>query len=121
MPYAIIHHFPGGTRSQYEAVLAVVHLDGGLPPGQTYHAAGPSEDGWTVFATHDSRGELGAVPRRDADAGVPGRDRRRVHRTAPGDVVRGRDRDQRVPDDGLSVSAGRTSIRARSAPPARQR
>ena len=45
MPYAIIHHFPGGTRSQYEAVLAVVHPDGGLPPGQTYHAAGPSEDG----------------------------------------------------------------------------
>ncbi len=55
MPYAIIHHFPGGTRSQYEAVLAVVHPDGGLPPGQTYHAAGPSEDGWTVFATHDSQ------------------------------------------------------------------
>ena len=55
MPYAIIHHFPGGTRSQYEAVLAAVHPGGGLPPGQTYHAAGPSEGGWTIFATHDSQ------------------------------------------------------------------
>jgi hypothetical protein len=54
MAYAVIHHFPGGTRAQYEAVLAAVHPAGGLPVGQTYHAAGPSADGWTIIATHDS-------------------------------------------------------------------
>jgi hypothetical protein len=54
MAYAVIHHFPGGTRAQYEAVLAAVHPAGGLPVGQTYHAAGPSTDGWTIIATHDS-------------------------------------------------------------------
>lgn len=55
MPYAIVHQFPGGTQSQYEAVLAAVHPAGGLPEGQIYHVAGPSEDGWTVVAVHDSR------------------------------------------------------------------
>jgi hypothetical protein len=55
MTYAIIHHFPGGTQAQYEAVLAAVHPGGVLPDGQTYHAAGPSEGGWTILATHDSR------------------------------------------------------------------
>jgi hypothetical protein len=55
MAYAIIHHFAGGTQAQYEAVLAAVHPDGGLPPGQVYHLAGPAEDGWTVVAVHDSR------------------------------------------------------------------
>lgn len=55
MAYAIIHQFSGGTQAQYEATVAVVHPDGGLPAGQTYHAAGPSADGWTVVAVHDSR------------------------------------------------------------------
>jgi hypothetical protein len=55
MAYAIVHHFAGGTQAQYEATLAAVHPNGGLPAGQTYHAAGPSEDGWTVVAVHDSR------------------------------------------------------------------
>lgn len=55
MAYAIVHTFAGGTREQYEAVLAVVHpSDGSLPPGQIYHAAGPSAGGWTVVATHES-------------------------------------------------------------------
>ncbi len=54
MAYAVIHHFPGGTQSQYEAVLAVVHPAGGLPDGQTYHAAGPSAGGWTIIARHES-------------------------------------------------------------------
>jgi hypothetical protein len=55
MAYAIVHHFAGGTQAQYEATLAAVHPDGGLPAGQIYHMAGPSEDGWTVVAVHDSR------------------------------------------------------------------
>ena len=55
MSYAVIHHFAGGTQAQYETVLAVVHPADGLPAGQLYHAAGPSDDGWTVVALHDSR------------------------------------------------------------------
>jgi len=56
MAYGIVHHFPGGTKEQYEAALAVVHPDGGrtLPEGQVYHAAGPSEGGWAVVAIFDS-------------------------------------------------------------------
>ena len=56
MPYALVHHFPGGTKDQYEITLAAVHPSGiGLPAGQIYHAAGPSAGGWTVFAVDDSK------------------------------------------------------------------
>jgi hypothetical protein len=54
--YGVVHHFPGGTKEQYEASIAAVHPpDGGLPGGQTFHAAGPSADGWTIVAIHDSQ------------------------------------------------------------------
>jgi hypothetical protein len=57
MAYGIVHHFPGGTREQYEASLAAVHpSDGVLPEGQIFHAAGPSAGGWTIIAVHDSKG-----------------------------------------------------------------
>ena len=56
MAYAIVHHFPGGTEEQYEASLAKVHASrDSLPEGQTFHAAGPSEGGWTIMAVHESR------------------------------------------------------------------
>ncbi len=56
MPYAIVHHFPGGTKEQYEASLAAVHPSKGtLPKGQIFHAAGPSGDGWRIIAVHDSK------------------------------------------------------------------
>ena len=57
MAYAIVHHFPGGTKDQYEATLRAVHPDDGrtLPDGQIFHAAGPSEGGWTITAVHDSQ------------------------------------------------------------------
>jgi hypothetical protein len=56
MAYAIVHHFPGGTKEQYEAVLAAVHpTRDSLPAGQTFHAAGASAGGWTVVAVHDSQ------------------------------------------------------------------
>ena len=56
MAYGVVHHFPGGTKEQYEASLAAVHpSDGSLPEGQVFHAAGPSGDGWTIVAIHDSR------------------------------------------------------------------
>ena len=54
--FGIVHQFPGGTQEHYDAGLARVHpADGSLPPGQTYHAAGPTADGWLVIALWDSR------------------------------------------------------------------
>jgi hypothetical protein len=56
MKYAIVHHFPGGTKAQYDAVLEAVHgRKNGLPEGQLFHAAGPSAGGFTVVAVHDSK------------------------------------------------------------------
>lgn len=56
MAYGIVHHFPGGTQEQYEASLAAVHPSRDtLPDGQTFHAAGPSDGGWTIFAVHESK------------------------------------------------------------------
>jgi hypothetical protein len=54
--YAIIHHFPGGTKTQYEASITAVHPSrDSLPKGQIFHAAGPAAGGWTVVAVHDSK------------------------------------------------------------------
>ena len=55
--FGIIHRFKGGTREQYENSLKAVHPDNGkaLPAGQTFHFAGPTEDGWIVVAVHDSK------------------------------------------------------------------
>ena len=57
MAYAIVHQFAGGTKEQYEASIRAVHPNGGasLPDGQIFHAAGPSEGGWTITAVHDSQ------------------------------------------------------------------
>jgi hypothetical protein len=56
MAYGIVHHFPGGTKEQYEATLAaVLPSRDSLPQGQTFHAAGASAGGWTVVAVHDSK------------------------------------------------------------------
>lgn len=56
MAYAIVHHFPGGTKEQYEASIAAVHPgEGRLPDGQISHLAGPSAGGWTIVAVHDSK------------------------------------------------------------------
>jgi hypothetical protein len=56
MAYGVVHQFAGGTKEQYEASVAAVHpSDGSLPDGQLFHVAGPSEDGWTIVAIHDSQ------------------------------------------------------------------
>ena len=56
MAFGLIHFFPGGTREQYEASIAGVHPSRDrLPEGQFFHAAGPSEGGWTIMAVHDSK------------------------------------------------------------------
>lgn len=56
MAYGIIHVFPGGTKAQYEASIAVAHPGKDtLPKGQLFHAAGSSPDGWTVVVVYDSK------------------------------------------------------------------
>jgi hypothetical protein len=56
MAYGVVHTFAGGTKEQYEASVGAVHpSDGSLPDGQIFHAAGPSGDGWTIVAIHDSK------------------------------------------------------------------
>ena len=56
MAYGIVYHFPGGTEEEYEASIAAVHPSRDtLPEGQIFHAAGPSDGGWTVIAVHDSK------------------------------------------------------------------
>ena len=55
MSYLITHFYEGGTREQYEATLAAVHPDGGLPAGQLHHLAGPTEGGYLVVALWDSK------------------------------------------------------------------
>jgi hypothetical protein len=56
MAYGVVHQFAGGTKEQYDASIAAVHPGGGgLPEGQVFHAAGPSEGGWTIVAIHDSK------------------------------------------------------------------
>ena len=56
MAYVIVNEFEGGTRDQYDAVVAVVHPPDGLPAGQTQHFAGSSATGWVVVAVWDSKG-----------------------------------------------------------------
>jgi hypothetical protein len=55
MAYLITHLWPGGTEEQYRATLAAAHPAGGLPDGQVYHAAGPTEGGFLVVAVWESK------------------------------------------------------------------
>lgn len=56
MSYGIIHHFPGGTKANYEASIAAVHPGPGkLPKGQIFHTSGASPGGWTIVAVHESK------------------------------------------------------------------
>ena len=58
MAYLITHFWPGGTEQQYQATLAVVHPPAGLPQGQVYHAAGPTEGGILIAAVWDSKADF---------------------------------------------------------------
>jgi hypothetical protein len=55
MAYLITHFWPGATEDQYNATVAVVHPPGGLPEGQVYHAAGPTDGGILITAVWDSK------------------------------------------------------------------
>jgi hypothetical protein len=54
--FGITHTFKGGTAEQYDRSIKVVHPNEGkgLPAGQTYHAAGETNDGFVVVALWDS-------------------------------------------------------------------
>jgi hypothetical protein len=60
MAFLITHFYEGGTADQYEAVVAAVHPAGGLPAGQTYHAAGPTDGGWLIAAVWNSEASFDA-------------------------------------------------------------
>jgi hypothetical protein len=49
------HFWPGGTEEQYRAMIATVHPPNGLPDGQLYHAAGPTEGGFLIAVLWDSK------------------------------------------------------------------
>ena len=56
MAFGIVHHFPGGTKENYEASIGAVHPGAGeLPAGQIFHAAGPVPGGWTIMAVHETK------------------------------------------------------------------
>ena len=58
MAYLITHFWPGGTEQQYRATVAAAHPADGLPAGQTYHAAGPTEGGFLIAAIWDSKADF---------------------------------------------------------------
>jgi hypothetical protein len=55
MAYLMTHFWAGGTEEQYRTQLAAVHPAGGLPEGQLYHAAGPTDGGMLIAAVWDSK------------------------------------------------------------------
>lgn len=55
MAYLMTHFWPGATEDQYRATIGAVHPAGGLPEGQVYHAAGPTEGGILILAVWDSK------------------------------------------------------------------
>jgi hypothetical protein len=55
MAYLITHFWPGATEAQYNATVAAVHPAAGLPDGQIYHAAGPTDGGILITAVWDSK------------------------------------------------------------------
>ena len=55
MAFLLTHFWPGATEDQYRTTIAAVHPAGGLPEGQTYHAAGPTDGGYLIAAIWDSK------------------------------------------------------------------
>jgi hypothetical protein len=60
MAVLITHFSEGGTADQYQAVIDAAHPAGGLPPGQSYHAAGPTDGGWLIAKVWDSEAAFDA-------------------------------------------------------------
>lgn len=45
----------GGTQAMYDAVDAVLDVDGNPPEGLIFHSAGPIEGGWGIIDFWESR------------------------------------------------------------------
>ena len=85
MPVVMIHHSPGGTQEQYEAVARRLTDGRGLGSleqwpveGILSHVAGPTDDGWQVVDVWESEeafqrfGELiGPLLQEEGMPGVP--------------------------------------------------
>src|SRR4051812_8340489 len=54
MAVAFILDFAGGTAEQYDQVIDRMGLGGRTAPGRSFHAAGPTDDGWRVVDVWDS-------------------------------------------------------------------
>jgi hypothetical protein len=84
MAYLMTHFWPGATEEQYRASIGEVHPEGGLPDGQIYHAAGPSEGGILIAAVWDSKESADRfmtevlVPSMPVDGGFEGEAEQRV-------------------------------------------
>ena len=81
MAYLLTHFWPGGTEDQYNATIAVVHPPGGLPEGQNYHAAGPTDGGILIAAVWESKEQ--------SDRFVQDKPARSAHRGRLGGPARG--------------------------------
>jgi hypothetical protein len=55
MAYLISHFWPGATMEQYNKTVEVLHPPNGLPEGEIWHAAGPTEDGVLIAAVWESK------------------------------------------------------------------
>ena len=80
MAVCLIFDAPGGTQAQYDQVRNEVAPGDVPPPGATYHAAGPTENGWYVVEVWDSREALESfateiLPPALARAGLSGQPR----------------------------------------------
>ena len=78
MTYLMTHFWPGATEDQYQATVGAVHPPGGLPDGQLYHAAGPTDGGILILAVWDSKESADRfvsetlMPAMPVDGGVAG-------------------------------------------------
>jgi hypothetical protein len=54
MAVALVMDFPGGTKDNYDNVIARMELGGQMAPGGLFHAAGPTADGWRVVDVWES-------------------------------------------------------------------
>jgi len=71
MAYMTTHFWPGATEAQYNATVAVVHPPSGLPEGQIYHVAGPSDGGILITAVWNSKEQYDAFLKDTLMASMP--------------------------------------------------
>jgi hypothetical protein len=71
MAYLITHFWPGATEEQYTATVSAVHPAGGLPDGQVYHAAGPTDGGILISTVWDSKEQADTFVRDKLIASMP--------------------------------------------------